>query len=98
MTDVPAFLSFAGTGYFSGKGEISLHQQTKGLDLALKTYVLTKAMTENRWYVSYDLEAEYDTVLQLYSCKLGPNGLRRNATYYSNTTGITLFFSKYTRS
>ena len=93
MTDVPAFLSFAGTGYFSGKGEISLPQQTKGLDLALKTYVLTKAMTKNPWYVSYDLEAEYDTVSQLYSCKLGPNGLRRNTTYYSNTTGITYFLA-----
>lgn len=93
MTEVPASLNFAGTGYFSGKEGLSLPQQTKGLDLALKTYVSTKAMTENRWFVGYDLEADYETVPRLYDCKYDQNGLCGETVYYSNATGITYFLA-----
>lgn len=93
MTDVPAFLAFARSGFFSGKEEISVPQQTKGLDLALKSYVITKAMTENRWFVSYDLTSNYEDVPIRYNCEYDQNGLCGETTYYSNFTGITYFLA-----
>ena len=49
MTDVPSFIAFASTGAFSGPTSLSLPATAQGLDLALRTYLLSGAMAQNRW-------------------------------------------------
>ncbi len=49
MSDMPSFVAFASTGAFSGSTSLSLPFATQGLDLALRTYILSNAMTQNKW-------------------------------------------------
>ncbi|KAL8677289.1 MAG: hypothetical protein Q9186_006276 [Xanthomendoza sp. 1 TL-2023] len=49
MTDVNAFAKFASSTAFSGQEIPSLPAETEGLDLAFKTYLVTRAMAANEW-------------------------------------------------
>ncbi|KAL8813088.1 MAG: hypothetical protein Q9200_000555 [Gallowayella weberi] len=49
MTDVNAFAKFASSTEFSGQEIPSLPTETEGLDLAFKTYLVTRAMSANEW-------------------------------------------------
>ena len=49
MSDMPSFVAFASTGAFSGATSFSLPSTTEGLDLVLRTYILSNAMTQNKW-------------------------------------------------
>ena len=47
MSDVPSFISFASTGAWSGGNNNSLPDTVKGLDLGLKTFLVSTAMSQN---------------------------------------------------
>ena len=47
MTDVPSFVRFASTGAWSGGNPYSLPKTVKGLDLALKTFLVSTAISKN---------------------------------------------------
>ena len=47
MSDVPSFVSFASTGAWSGGDPYSLPNTVKGLDLALKTFLVSTAISKN---------------------------------------------------
>ncbi len=47
MSDLDSFLGFASTGSFSSNNMPSIAAETEGMDLALKTFLLTSAMTAN---------------------------------------------------
>ena len=47
MADVPSFVSFASTGAWSGGTPYSLPTTVKGLDLGLKTFLVSTAMAKN---------------------------------------------------
>ena len=91
MTDVPSFIHFVESGAFSGDQDISLPEQTRGLDLALKTYVVTKAMTENHWFVTYDLSYNLEDIPRVFECQYDQNLICGETMFYSNATGITYF-------
>ena len=50
MTDVPTFLAFAVHGQFSNPSPPSIDKETGGLDQALKTYLVSKALDANAMY------------------------------------------------
>ena len=47
MSDLPSFLAFASSGAFSSNSVPSIPAETEGMDLALKTFLLTTDMTAN---------------------------------------------------
>ena len=47
MSDVPSFVSFASTGAWSGGTPYSLPNTVQGLDLGLKTFLVSTAMGKN---------------------------------------------------
>ncbi|KAL8807585.1 MAG: hypothetical protein Q9182_000569 [Xanthomendoza sp. 2 TL-2023] len=49
MTDVHVFAQFASSTAFSGQEIPSLPTEAEGLDLAFKTYLVTRAMAANEW-------------------------------------------------
>lgn len=49
MKDLPTFVSLVEDGHFSGDQDISIPKTTAGLDMALKTFILSTAMTQNDW-------------------------------------------------
>lgn len=49
MSDLPSFLGFASTGAFSANDAPSIPAETAGMDLALRTFLLTSAVTANGW-------------------------------------------------
>lgn len=52
MSDMPTFVKFVENGRYSGQQSYSLPNQTVGLDIALKTYLVSMAMWNNGWYAS----------------------------------------------
>ena len=50
MTDVPTFLAFAVHGQFSNPSPPSIDKETDGLDQALKTYLVSKALDANAMF------------------------------------------------
>ena len=50
MTDMPSFVTFAQTGYFSGSQSLSLAKETDGLDMGLRTFILSNVMVSNGWH------------------------------------------------
>lgn len=98
MGDIATFALFASAGQFSGATSFSLPQSTAGLDLALKTFIISNAMTQNGWNAVPQLwmsreevsSHEYGT-----GCEFGPdnydvctNPTIGTALWYSNNTGI----------
>lgn len=49
QTDVPIFLAFAAGGQFSMLSPPSIYKQTAGLEEALKTYLVSKALDSNNY-------------------------------------------------
>lgn len=49
MSDMPSFVGFASTGGFSGATPLSLAKQTDGIDIALRTLVVSSVMGGNKW-------------------------------------------------
>lgn len=52
MSDVPSFSEFASTGVFTGAAYLSLPIATEIFGLAFRTYVLSTAMTKNKWHAA----------------------------------------------
>ena len=91
MTEIPAFIAFAKYGSFSGNDQIPLPKQTASTTLALKTYIITKAMTENHWFVTYAEEYNKEDVPDAFHCEYDANGICGENIYYSKISGMTYF-------
>ena len=50
MSDMPTFVKFVESGKYSGQTSYSLPNQTVGLNIALKTYLASTAMSDNGWW------------------------------------------------
>ena len=50
MSDMPTFVKFVESGKYSGDKSYSLPNQTVGLDIALKTYIVSNALKGNAWW------------------------------------------------
>lgn len=50
MNSAESFALFASAGQFSGDATFNLPESTAGLDIALKTFIISNAMTQNSWY------------------------------------------------
>lgn len=100
MSDMPSFVEFASTGMFSGSDSLSLPEQVNGLDVALKTFIVSNAMSSNGWHYTVNLDATRDDIA---SCVPGSGGncctwwslnsssssilsMCGNFTWYSDTT------------
>ena len=81
MSDMPSFVAFASTGAFSGSTSLSLPLTTQGLELALRTYILSNAMTQNKWKVTGHTNLTRDQVQSdvpgsgVWDCTLDPNDI-----------------------
>lgn len=71
MSDMPSFVEFASTGMFSGSESLSLPKEVDGLDVALKTFIVSNAMTSNGWQYTVTLDATRDDIA---SCVPGSGG------------------------
>lgn len=82
--DPSIFAAFASSGAFSGSDLPSLSEDTKGLDPAFKTYVVTSTMASNGWQIytgpSYNASGTgpFNSTLECqrsnFRCNLKPNG------------------------
>ena len=54
ITDIPPFVGFACASTFSGSTSSSILAGSQGLDLALKTYVISSAFAANGWIAAID--------------------------------------------
>ena len=89
MSDLPSFLGFASTGAFSSNDVPSIPAETEGMDLALKTFLLTTAMTANGLGVGIQTLATSAAWLETspdvsQACTLDANN--RCGDYYWSTT------------
>ncbi|CAD6577221.1 MAG: hypothetical protein ASARMPREDX12_008269 [Alectoria sarmentosa] len=71
MSDMPSFVEFASTGMFSGSDSFSLSKEVDGLDVALKTFIVSNAMTSNGWHYTVNLGPTRDDIA---SCIPGSGG------------------------
>lgn len=53
MSDLPTFVTFAQSGKYSGMISYSIPNETVGLDIALKTYLVSMAMGGNGWWAAF---------------------------------------------
>lgn len=65
MSDMPTFVKFVESGRYSGQQSYSLPNQTVGLDIALKTYLVSVAMSLNGWWAGasvgpYEMDPDVD--------------------------------------
>lgn len=102
MTDVPTFLSFAGTGLWTTSQSLSLPQQTTGLTHALYNYITSEVLAKNGWVgtvVELD-PSKYPSLQSLEQGALSPSlALHCNATTNiceSNDKSQTWFWSSNT--
>ena len=95
MSDMPSFVAFASTGAFSGSTSLSLPVTTQGLDLALRTYIVSNAMTQNKWKATGHTNLTRDQVQSStpgsggWACTLGPNDIcvgEYGGVFYSQDT------------
>ena len=104
MTDVPSFVAFASSGNFSGPNFLSLPSDADALTLAWNTYILSTALTANKWksYAFRDLDrADIESNVpggQGWDCTFGNDSVCTNEdstvnVFYSDSTGTayTLF-------
>ena len=78
MSDMPSFVDFASTGMFSGSEPLSLPSQVDGLDIALRTYVVSGAMVANGWRAGVEVSVTKEDIAspedQGWDCEWhGPN-------------------------
>ena len=88
MSDFNSFLAFASTGAFSSNDAPSIPAETEGMDLALKTFLFTTAMTANSLGGGIQPEATSPDWLEnppeaSQACTMDANGLCGN-TYWSS--------------
>lgn len=94
MKDLPTFVSFVQDGHFSGDEDVSLPKTTAGLDMALKTFIVSTAMTKNDWTAYPMLYTSREDLCESTRCSFGPEnydickGVQAPDYYYSNTSGI----------
>ena len=89
MTDMPTFVKFVENGRYSGQASYSLPNQSVGLDIALKTYLVSMAMWNNGWFATplmgpYDLNGPVTCMDENNVCTEGNPGVL--ATYFSPDT------------
>ncbi|KAL8756713.1 MAG: hypothetical protein Q9199_002759 [Rusavskia elegans] len=85
MSDMPSFIAFAQSGAFSGEKTIALPDQSFEVTLALKTYILTTAMTANKWK-AHALPYSKEQIPQNSACTFDSNNICGEYTYYSDAT------------
>ena len=94
MSDVPSFIAFADEGGFSGSNNDNVPQDAEALGLALRTYVLSTAMSANKWraipLVSVTKE-DVESPISGYTCTFDENNICSNSDhshtiYYSDAT------------
>jgi len=80
MSDMPSFVNFASTGMFSGSEPLSLPSQVDGLEMALRTYIVSGAMVANGWHAHVQFSVTRDDIAtnvpgsQGFDCEWhGPN-------------------------
>lgn len=97
MTDVPTFIGYAQSGAYCSNQTMDVNNQTKYLDLALRTYITGASMQQNDWYAIPGLiltETEYKN-LNNTPCTIPsqPHGCPTidivGQTYWSPVTGRT---------
>ena len=94
MSDVPSFNGFASSGQFSGPNNLSLPTESESLALGLRTFILTSAMSANKWsaYSSDDVTmADVASSVSGYDCTFDANNICTKsdggpAIFYSNST------------
>lgn len=97
MSDVPSFNGFASSGDFSGPNSLSLPTDSNTLALGLRTFILTSAMSANKWS-AFTLDdvtmADVASSVSGFDCTFGgannniciSNVDGRPPVYYSNST------------
>ena len=94
MKDLPTFVSFVQDGHFSGNEDISLPKTAAGLDMALKTFIVSTAMTKNDWKAFPILYMSREDLSDSKTCSFGPDNydlcqdVQSPGYYYSNSSGI----------
>ena len=88
MSDMPTFVKFVESGKYSGQISYSLPNQTVGLNIALKTYLVSSSMSDNDWWASpvlgpFDLDGPVTCMDENNVCTGPDNG---TAIYYSPDT------------
>lgn len=97
MSDVPSFNGFASSGQFSGPNNLSLPADSNILALGLRTYILTSAMSANKWSAwTRDDMTMADVASSVpgsggYGCTFDSNNICSSAespfpVFYSNST------------
>ena len=94
MSDVPSFNGFASSGQFSGPNNLSLPTESESLALGLRTFILTSAMSANKWsaYSTDDVTmADVASSVSGYDCTFDANNICTKsgggpAIFYSNST------------
>lgn len=97
MSDVPSFNGFASSGQFSGPNNLSLPADSDILALGLRTFILSSAMSANKWSaVAHDDLTMADVESSVpessgFDCTFGSNNIctdSKGAThvFYSNST------------
>lgn len=97
MSDVPSFNDFASSGQFSGPNNLSLPKDSDILALGLRTFILSSAMSANKWSAATQDDVTMADVASSvpgsggYACTFGSNNICTNAAktthvFYSNST------------
>ena len=94
MSDVPSFNGFASSGQFSGPNNLSLPTDSESLALGLRTFILTSAMSANKWSAaSIDdvTMADVASSVSGWDCTFDANNICTTsdgvpAIFYSNST------------
>lgn len=87
MSDIPSFIAFVNAGYFSGDSAPSLTNDTDVMGLALRTYVISSALSQNSFQgmLFTDGSSAFlgSGTIDQY-CQKNPN-----ACYTNTTSGVT---------
>lgn len=97
MSDVPSFNGFASSGQFSGPNNLSLPADSDILALGLRTFILSSAMSANKWSAVTVADLTMADVASSvpgsggYDCTFGSNNICTNSAdsthvFYSNST------------
>lgn len=87
MSDVPSFVGFASTGGFSGATPLSLAKQTDGIDIALRTLIVTSVMSGNKWQAWAMLDVASPAAFEtLTTCGTVDSNNICGEYWYSSTT------------
>ena len=95
MSDVPSFNGFASSGIFTGPNSLSFPADSEILALGLRTFILTSAMSANKWSALVYEDMTMADVQSFggvgFSCTFGANNICTNSeetvsVFYSNST------------